>query len=48
MKVIGEIEALITSNGGQFVLGPEVGAVDFLIWPWLERLEPAMVAFPGQ
>ena len=38
-KFIQKMEQHISKNGGKFLMGEKVGAVDFLVWPWIERLE---------
>ena len=46
MKFIERMEESITAHGGQYLFG-DLSAVDFLVWPWIERIEPALIAFPG-
>ena len=38
-KVLQGMEQHINKIGGRFLMGERVGAADFLIWPWIERLE---------
>ena len=38
-KFLQTVEQFITKNGGKFLMGEKVGAADYLLWPWMERLE---------
>ncbi|XP_003382979.1 PREDICTED: glutathione S-transferase omega-1-like [Amphimedon queenslandica] len=40
-KYFKSVEELIAQNGGPFIFGKNVSAIDLLIWPWFERL-PAL------
>lgn len=46
-KFIQVMEQYITNSGNKFLMGEEVGAADFLVWPWFERLE-ALADFFGE
>lgn len=46
LKFIKSLEKEITDNGGLFVSGPEVSAIDLLIWPWFERLDAFVDIIP--
>ena len=41
------IESAIEESGGPFLTGKDFGAVDLLVWPFLERFRPSVVMLPG-
>ena len=39
VKFLQVMEEHITKFGGKFLMGEQIGAADYLLWPWMERLE---------
>ena len=38
VKFIRSVEKLIDEYGGPFIMVDKINAIDFLIWPWFERI----------
>ena len=47
VKFLQVMEQHITKSGGKFLMGEQIGAADYLLWPWMERLE-ACAEFLGE
>ena len=47
MKVIQKLEDAVKANQGGFLGGDTPGAVDYILWPWIERLGAVKLLRPG-
>ena len=47
VKVIQKLEEVIKANQGGFLGGDTPGAVDYLLWPWIERIGAVKLLRPG-
>ena len=47
-KYIQTLEEKLKAGGGPFFGGAEANAVDYLIWPWFERLETVQTIKPSK
>jgi glutathione S-transferase len=45
LKYLKSVEEVIGQYGGPFIMGDTASAIDFLIWPWFERLPAVYDAF---
>ena len=47
LKVIQKLEDAIKANQGGFLGGDTPGAVDYILWPWIERIGAVKLLRPG-
>ena len=48
-RFLKELEGVLQENGNKFFqAGDAAGAVDFLIWPWFERIGGLRLMNPGE
>ena len=47
VKFIQKLEDAVKTNQGGFLGGDTPGAVDYLLWPWIERIGALKLLRPG-
>ena len=48
MKFLQRLEDILKAHKGGFLGGETAGAVDYILWPWIERLGALKVLKPGK